>query len=119
VIPYLGTFFGVLAGTILAVLKFGADVEVLKVWAVFASVQFLEGTLLTPKIVGDSVGLHPVVVMLALVVGANLFGFLGILLAVPLAAILQVLLGTALRRYRATEWFQAGEEEAPGADQIP
>jgi predicted PurR-regulated permease PerM len=119
VIPYLGTFFGVLAGTILAVLKFGADVEVLKVWAVFASVQFLEGTLLTPKIVGDSVGLHPVVVMLALVVGANLFGFLGILLAVPIAAILQVLLGTALRRYQATEWFQAGEGEAPGADQIP
>jgi len=119
VIPYLGTFFGVLAGTTLALLKFGVDVEVLKVWAVFGGVQLLEGTLLTPKIVGDSVGLHPVVVMLALVVGANLFGFLGILLAVPVAAVLQVLLSTAIRRYKETPWFQQGREEAPGVDQLP
>lgn len=119
VIPYLGTFVGVLAGTTLALLKFGADVEVLKVWAVFGVVQLLEGTILTPKIVGDSVGLHPVIVMLALVVGANLFGFLGILLAVPVAAALQVLIGTAVQRYKETDWFQQGRDDAPGVDQLP
>jgi len=119
VIPYLGTFFGLLAGTTLALLKFGVDVEVLKVWAVFGGVQLLEGTLLTPKIVGDSVGLHPVIVMLSLVIGANLFGFLGILLAVPVAAALQVLLATAVSRYKATDWFQQGKEDAPGVDQVP
>jgi len=119
VVPYLGTFFGLLAGTTLAMLKFGVSVEVLKVWAVFGSVQLFEGAVLTPKIVGDSVGLHPVVVMLSLVVGANLFGFLGILLAVPVAAALEVLLGTALGRYRATEWFQQGQEEAPSVDEVP
>jgi len=119
VIPYLGTIIGVLAGTVLAVLKFGASTEVLKVWAVFAVVQALEGALLTPKIVGESVGLHPVVVMLALVIGANLFGFLGILLAVPAAAALQVLLATGLNYYRGTDWFLQGKEHSPGVDQLP
>ena len=119
VIPYLGTFVGILAGSTLALLKFGVSVEILKVWAVFGAVQFLEGAVLTPKIVGDSVGLHPVIVMLSLVVGANLFGFLGILLAVPTAAALQVLLATAVRRYKETDWFQEGQEDAPAVDELP
>jgi predicted PurR-regulated permease PerM len=118
VIPYLGTIIGVSAGTVLAVLKFGASMEVVKVWAVFGVVQLLEGTLLTPKIVGSSVGLHPVVVILALAVGANLFGFLGILLAVPAAAALQVLLASWVGRYKATDWFQEGQEDSPGSEEI-
>jgi len=119
IIPYFGTFVGIVAGTLLAVLKFGFTVEVLKVWAVYAVVQAIEGAFLTPKIVGDSVGLHPVVVVLALVAGGNLFGFLGILLAVPVAAAVQVLLGTALGHYRGTAWFQAGREDAPGPETLP
>ncbi len=118
VVPYFGTFLGVLAGSVLAVLKFGIDVEVLKVWAVFGVVQGIEGVLLTPKIVGDSVGLHPVIVLLALVAGGNLFGFLGILLAVPVAAAVQVLLASGLSWYRGTGWFREGEEDAPGVDAI-
>ncbi len=118
VVPYFGTFLGVLAGSVLAVLKFGVHIEVLKVWAVFGVVQGIEGVLLTPKIVGDSVGLHPVIVLLALVAGGNLFGFLGILLAVPLAAAIQVLLATGLSWYRGTDWFREGEEDAPGVDAI-
>jgi len=118
VVPYFGTFLGILAGSVLAVLKFGVDVEILKVWAVFGVVQGIEGVLLTPKIVGDSVGLHPVIVLLALVAGGNLFGFLGILLAVPVAAATQVLLGTGLGWYRGTGWFREGEDEAPGVDAI-
>jgi predicted PurR-regulated permease PerM len=118
VVPYFGTFLGIVTGSVLAFLKFGVDFEVLKVWAVFGVVQGIEGALLTPKIVGDSVGLHPVLVLLALVAGGNLFGFLGILLAVPVAAALQVLLESGLRWYRGTHWFREGEESAPGVDAI-
>ena len=118
VVPYFGTFLGIIAGSVLAFLKFGVDAEILKVWAVFAVGQGIEGALLTPKIVGDSVGLHPVVVVLALVAGGNLFGFLGILLAVPIAAAVQVLLATVLGWYRDSQWFREGEGDAPLADEI-
>lgn len=118
IIPYFGTFVGIVLGTFLAFAEFGVSWEILKVWAVFGAVQALEGTVLTPKIVGESVGLHPVVVMLALVIGANLFGFLGILVAVPAAAALQVVLGTLVRRYRSTGWFaaKAADPAGPGVD---
>ncbi len=114
IIPYFGTILGIVAGTTVALLQFGFTSEVLKVWAVFGVVQFIEGALLTPKIVGDSVGLHPVVVMLALVVGGNLFEFLGILLAVPVAAALQVLLVSFVTRYRESPWF-LDHPSQPGA----
>jgi predicted PurR-regulated permease PerM len=116
IIPYFGTIIGVFLGTALAVLKFGVSFEIVKVWIVFGVVQGIEGALLTPKIVGESVGLHPVVVMLSLVVGANLFGFLGILLAVPAAAALQVLITTGVARYRQTSFFLDGEEPPAAPD---
>jgi len=119
IVPYFGTFIGLFAGTLLAVLKFGVSFEILKVWAVFGGVQALEGAVLTPKIVGDSVGLHPVVVMLSLVVGANLFGFLGILLGVPAAAAGQVLVATAIARYKRTGWFLRDQEGAPSESELP
>ncbi len=123
IIPYFGTAIGIILGIILAVVAGGltADtgVEILKVGAVFGVVQAIEGAFLTPRIVGDSVGLHPVVVMLALVVGANLFGFLGILLGVPVAAALQVIAASLIKRYRETAFFRAGEEEAPAASDVP
>lgn len=110
-IPYFGTFFGIAVGSVLAFLKFGFSFEIIKVWLVFGGVQALEGAVLTPKIVGDSVGLHPLVVMLALVVGGNLFDLLGILLAVPVAAALQVLLGSLVELYRQSPWYRAGSDE--------
>ena len=119
IIPYFGTFIGIIAGTLMAFVEFGISWEIVKVWAVFGSVQAVEGALLTPKIVGDSVGLHPVFVMLALVVGANLFGFLGILLAVPVVAGCQVILGTLVSHYRATDWFQRGRDGAPTPEDLP
>ena len=119
VIPYFGTFLGIVVGSLLAFLKFGVSFEIVKVWIVFGVVQGIEGTLLTPKIVGDSVGLHPVLVMLALFAGGGLFGLLGILLAVPAAAAAQVLIAGALRWLRASPWFQHGAEDAPAADQLP
>jgi len=119
IVPYLGTILGVGLGCFMALLQFGISFEILKVLAVFAAVQGIEGALLTPKVVGDSVGLHPVVVMLALLVGGNLFGLLGVLLAVPVAASLQVILATGLQDLRATPWFQRGKEDAPSADELP
>lgn len=119
VVPYLGTILGVTLGTVMAVLKFGVSFEVVKVWIVFACVQGLEGAVLTPKIVGDSVGLHPVTVMVSLLVGASLFGILGMLMAVPVAASLAVVGTTAVRWYKRTEWFQSGVEDAPASDDLP
>ncbi len=119
IVPYLGTILGIGFGCVMALLQFGASWEIVKVLAVFGVVQGIEGALLTPKVVGDSVGLHPVVVMLALLVGGNLFGLLGVLLAVPVAAALQVILATGLADFRATPWFQRGHEDAPSADELP
>jgi predicted PurR-regulated permease PerM len=119
IIPYFGTFFGIALGSILAFTEFGLSWEIVKVWVVFGAVQGVEGAFLTPKIVGDSVGLHPLVVMLSLVIGANLFGFLGILLAVPFAAGLQVVLSTLIERYKKTPWYRRDQEGAPTSDDLP
>lgn len=119
VIPYLGTMLGIALGTLMALLKFGVSFEMVKVWLVFGVVQSFEGALLTPKIVGDSVGLHPVTVMVSLLVGASLAGVLGMLIAVPVAAALSVVGRTALGWYRGTDWFQAGREGAPTGDDLP
>jgi predicted PurR-regulated permease PerM len=75
----------------MALVTFGDLSHLLWVWGVYAVVQALEGTLITPKILGDSVGLSPLVIILALFVGGQLFGLLGIFLAVPTAAALRVL----------------------------
>lgn len=119
VVPYLGTILGIALGTLMALLKFGLSIQILKVWIVFAVVQAIEGSLLTPKIVGDSVGLHPVAVMVSLLVGASLFGILGMLLAVPVAASLAVVGTTALAWYKGTDWFREGEQDAPTGDDLP
>lgn len=119
VVPYLGTILGITLGTLMAVLKFGVSFEVVKVWLVFAAVQGFEGAILTPKIVGDSVGLHPVTVMVSLLVGASLFGVLGMLMAVPVAASLAVVGTTAVRWYKDTDWFKEGRDGAPTGDDLP
>lgn len=105
IVPYLGTVVGVVLATALAVLKFGVDGHLLMVWGTFAVVQGLEGFLLTPRIMGDKVGLHPLVVMLALLVGGNLFGIWGMLFAIPATAAGQLLVGEWLHTYRASRFF--------------
>jgi predicted PurR-regulated permease PerM len=75
----------------MAVVTFGVFTHVLMVWGLFAVVQFMEGTFITPKIMGESVGLSPLAVILAIVAGGSLFGLLGIFLAVPGAAVCKVL----------------------------
>lgn len=91
-IPYIGFLTGIVLSTVLALVTFGDFSHVLLTWGVFAFVQFLEGTFITPRVMGGSVGLHPLLVLLALVAGGQLFGILGVFLAIPVAASLRVLL---------------------------
>jgi predicted PurR-regulated permease PerM len=106
VVPYVGTATGVILGSVLALLEFGFDHHILVVWGVFGAVQALEGFVLTPHIVGDKVGLPPLVVMIALIVGGNLLGIWGMLLAIPITAALSVILGVLLQRYRESHFYK-------------
>lgn len=105
-IPYVGSIIGlVLAGGV-AVAQFWPDwTWVAVVLAIFVVGQFVEGNILQPKLVGASVGLHPVWLMFALFAFGYLFGFVGLLLAVPMAAAIGVLTRFALRQYRASPYY--------------
>lgn len=112
IVPYFGTIVGVIAATIMALLEFGMAWQVLGVWAVFGVIQVFEGNIMTPKIMGDRVGISPVIIIIALLIGAELLGFLGILVAVPTTAVLKVFMKDSMERYRSTEFFQ-GESREP------
>lgn len=98
-IPYLGSISGFIIGMGLAFAQTGDWHLPAMVAGVFVVGQILEGNFLTPKLVGDKVGLHPVWIMFALLACSALFGFVGILLAVPLAAVIGVLVRFAIARY--------------------
>lgn len=102
IVPYLGTIVGVVAASVMALLEFQDISHLLMVWGVFATVQLIESYLLTPRIVGSQVGLSPVAVILALLIGGGLFGFIGILIAVPAAAVLKIFAGDLVNFYRAS-----------------
>ncbi len=106
IIPYFGTILGIFLSMTMAFLKFHDFLHPLLCLGWFAVVQLIEGSIITPKIVGDKVGLHPVVTILALLVGGQLFGILGMLLAVPVTAVLKVLLRSFLDEYRGTAFYQ-------------
>ncbi len=99
IIPFIGAIVGLLLSLTFGYLQFGATGELVAVIAVFVIGQMIEGNILTPKLVGDRVGLHAVWVMFALLAGGSLFGFVGVLLAVPIAAVIGVLVRFALSRY--------------------
>jgi predicted PurR-regulated permease PerM len=92
IVPYLGTFVGGAAAIVAALVQYGDSLYVLMVLGVFVTGQMLEGMVLTPWIVGDRIGLHPVAVIFAVLAGGQLFGFLGILLALPVASVAMVVL---------------------------
>lgn len=114
IVPYLGTIFGIVTASIMALLKFHDLGHLLGVWAVFGVVQLFESYFLTPRIVGERVGLNPVMVILALLIGGGLFGFLGILLAVPVAAVLKIFAKDVMDYYRSTELYLGGEAKPEG-----
>jgi len=98
-IPYLGAIGGFVIAMAIALINFDAWSGVIAVAAIFGVGQIMEGNVLTPKLVGDRVGLHPVWIIFALLAGGTLFGFLGLLLAVPVSAGIGVLVRFALSRY--------------------
>jgi predicted PurR-regulated permease PerM len=109
-IPYVGSMTGLVLSIGVAVAQFWPDYGmILIVLGIFLVGQFVEGYVLAPKLVGESVGLHPVWLIFALLAFGYLFGFVGLLVAVPLAATMGVLLRFALRRYLQSS-FYTGEE---------
>jgi predicted PurR-regulated permease PerM len=111
-IPYVGSMTGLILAVGVAVAQFWPNYSsILMVLGVFLIGQFLEGNLLAPKLVGESVGLHPVWLIFALLAFGYLFGFVGLLVAVPLAATMGVLVRFALHRYRESSLY-TGEPSA-------
>ena len=98
-VPYLGFVFGISIATLTVVLEPSPLWPMVGVVLTFAIAQMIEGTVLTPKLVGDRIGLHPVLVIFAIAAGGQLFGFFGILLALPAAAVLSVVVRFAYNRY--------------------
>ena len=107
-VPYLGFILGVIAASIAMLLQTQDLFQLLPVLLVFGVGQMLEGMLLTPLLVGDRIGLHPVAVIFAVLAGGQLFGFVGILLALPVAAVLAVMLRHAHEQYKASSIFDDG-----------
>ena len=107
-VPYLGFILGIIAASVAILLQTHELMQLIPVFIVFGVGQALEGMLLTPLLVGDRIGLHPVAVIFAVLAGGQLFGFVGILLALPVAAVLAVLLRHAHNHYKASSIFNDG-----------
>jgi predicted PurR-regulated permease PerM len=105
-VPYLGSGSGLVLGTVAAVMQFPSITGVALVWVVFAVGQLLEGFVVTPWLVGDRIGLHPVAVIFALLAFGQVFGFFGLLLALPASAAILVGLRHVQRNYRASDLYQ-------------
>ena len=105
IVPYLGSVVGVLVAVGAAMFQFQDVFHLVMVLLVFGAGQAAESMYLTPKLVGDRIGLHPVTVIFAVLAGGQLFGFLGVLLALPVAAALNVLVRRMLLKYRQSDLY--------------
>lgn len=104
-VPYVGTFVGAVSSLSLALIQFDGFTGVLIVGGIFLVGQVLEGYVFQPWLVGDRVGLHPVWMIFALLAGGAVFGFVGILIAIPVTAVIGVLTRFALGRYLASSLY--------------
>jgi len=104
-VPYVGASLGALTALTIACAQFDTWPPVFAIVAIFVAGQVVENNFLTPKLVGDRVGLHPVWIIFALLAGGSLFGFLGLLLAVPMAAAAGVLVRFATARYQLSPLY--------------
>lgn len=117
IVPYLGVVVGIGAALTAGLFQFGLDFyPLMGIAAVFIVGQMLEGMLLTPMLVGDRIGLHPVAVIFAIMAGGQLFGFTGILLALPVAAVIMVLVRHLHDFYKLSDLYG---EPASGSDEPP
>jgi predicted PurR-regulated permease PerM len=106
VIPYIGITLGFSLAILSALLQFGPQYEMIAVLALYGLGQFLEGFVLTPRLVGERIGLHPVAVLFALLLFGKLFGFFGVLLALPISAVSLVLVQYLWSVYTQSSWYQ-------------
>lgn len=114
IVPYMGFVVGIGAALIAVLFQSGLDpYPLLGVVAVFSVGQLLEGMLLTPMLVGDRIGLHPVAVIFAILAGGQLFGFTGVLLALPVAAVIMVLLRHVHELYKLSDLYAEPVVEPP------
>jgi predicted PurR-regulated permease PerM len=104
-VPYLGVIVGIAVAGIAAYMQFHDVIHIVYVLVVFGAGQMLEGMVLTPLLVGDRIGLHPVAVIFAVMAGAQLFGFFGMLIALPVAAIIVVLLRHFHEQYLNSNFY--------------
>ncbi|MBN4080133.1 AI-2E family transporter [Beggiatoa alba] len=107
-VPYLGLIIGIVVAGIAAIMQFHDVSYLLYVVIVFGVGQVLEGMLLTPLLVGDKIGLHPVAVIFAILAGGQLFGFFGILCALPVAAVLAVVIRHIHLQYKESALYNTG-----------
>jgi len=106
-VPYLGMIIGLAVAGVASFMQFHDLAHLLPILAVFGVGQLLEGFVLTPLLVGERIGLHPVAVIFAVMAGGQLFGLFGVLLALPVAAVLVVLLRYVRQRYIASDAYVA------------
>jgi predicted PurR-regulated permease PerM len=106
IIPYIGIALGLSIGILSAILQFGFGPELIWVLAIFGIGQALEGFFLTPRLVGERIGLHPVAVLFALIIFGKFFGFFGVLLALPASAVSLVLIQFGWSLYIKSSWYQ-------------
>lgn len=111
-VPYLGAIIGVLAGLIAAYVQYHDWLHLVLVLVVFQIGHLLEVYVLVPRLVGEKIGLHPLAVIFAILAGGELFGFLGVLLALPVASVIMVLLRYVHVRYRDSALYRAGHQPA-------
>ena len=119
-VPYLGAIIGVLMAVVAALVAYHDWLHVILVLVVFGVGHVLEAYVLVPRLVGEKIGLHPLAVIFAILAFGELFGFLGVLLALPIASVANVLLRDAHSRYRASELYATGHGPAlvvPGSSQ--
>jgi len=116
-VPYLGLIVGILIAGFASVLQVHGIADVPWVILVFVVGQMLEGMVLTPRLVGERIGLHPVAVIFAIMAGGQLYGFFGILLALPVASVVMVLIRHLLQSYRESGLYGSVVSDAEAAPQ--
>lgn len=105
-IPFVGILFGLALAILIAALQFQSLTYIIAVLGIFAIGQIMEGSFITPKLIGDKVGLNPVWIIFGLLALGALFGFIGVLIAVPLTAVLGVVIRFALTKYKQSELYK-------------
>lgn len=105
-IPYVGTSTGIALASTLALFQFHDLKHILYVLFTFGIAQLLEATVITPRIMGKGLGLSPVMVILSILICSQLFGFLGLLLAVPIASTVKVFVDEFMTRYKSSQYYK-------------